>query len=349
MPQRPDHDLAFLLCYENIAWYDEASATVRILDRRIYPVRTEFVSCKSHQEVALAIQNMVTQSYGPYTAAAMGMALAARECQGKASEDQLHYLRAAAKTLSTARPTTTKQMRRITERQIDLAQEALAHGEKRLDLLLKEEAIRLLDEKYLAIERQAEYLVDLFPEIGSVMTQCYADTVIGMMLRACRRQKKEISFYCPETRPFYQGSRLTASVICDMGFPVYVISDNMPAWTMHEKNIDVFTAASDVITGDGHVINKVGTFQIALAAHYFDIPFYCTGDPDPEHPTCADIRIEERDPEEVLSSLGKKHTMPGVKAYYPAFDITPPEFVSAVVSTRGVFKPNELAGFWQEQ
>lgn len=345
MSKRPDYDLAFLLTYENIAWYDEIEKKVRILDRRIYPVHTEFVVCNNHQEVGLAIKNMVTQSYGPYTAAAMGMALAASECQGQTRQEQLDYLEQAAITLSTARPTTTEQMQRITNHCLRVAKQALEAGEKRLDLILKEEAIRLLDEKYIDIEKIGRFLVDLFPQQGSVMTQCYADTVVGMMLRACREQNKDITFYCPETRPFYQGARLTASVICDMDFPVYVISDNMPAWTMHEKKIDIFTSAADVITGDGHVVNKVGTLQYAMAAQHFGIPYYCTGDPDPAHPDTSKIVIEERDSEEVLSSLGKKHTMPGVKGYYPAFDITPPEMVTRVITSRGIYKSDELKDF----
>lgn len=338
---RLDHDLAFLLTYENIAWYDEGTASVRILDRRIYPVRTEFVSCKSHQEVAAAIKAMVTQSYGPYTAASMGMALAARECADKPAADQLIYLQDAAEVLSTARPTTSKQMRRVTGRALKRAEQALAEGASRLDLLLLEDAVAALDEKYLNIEKQGRYLAELFPAKGRVMTQCFADTVIGMMLRACRSLGKDIEFFCPETRPFYQGSRLTASCIADMGFPVTVISDNMPAWTMKVKGIDIFTSAADVITGDGHVVNKVGTLQIALAARHFGIPYYCTGDPDPEHPDCAKIVIEERDPEQVLESMGMKLTFPGVQGFYPAFDITPPELVTGIVTSHGVLRPDE--------
>ena len=105
---RADHDLAFMLRYENIAWYEDGK--VNILDRRIYPAEVKFVTCHSHREVAQAITDMVTQSAGPYTAAPMGMALAAYECRDKSAAEQMEYLRAAAHTIATARPTTTKRM-----------------------------------------------------------------------------------------------------------------------------------------------------------------------------------------------------------------------------------------------
>lgn len=344
---RFDHDLAFMLRYENIAWYDEEKALVRILDRRIYPIRTEFVNCHSHGEVAEAIAKMVTQSYGPYTAAAMGMALAARECAGQSRDRQMAHLQAAASCLASARPTTARQMQRITQRALEAASHALDAGEGHLDRRLFELAVEALEEKYRSIERQGKELVSFFPARGRVMTQCFADTVIGMMLRACRAEGKEIEFFCPETRPFYQGSRLTASVICDMGFPVTVICDNMPAFTLEHKGIDLFTSASDVITLDGHIINKVGTFQIALAASHFGIPYYCTGNPDRDHPDLSTIVIEERKPEEVLESMGQRLVMDGVQAYYPAFDITPPELCRAIVTTRGSFAPKKVADFFQ--
>ena len=108
---RADEGLAFMLQYENVAWYD--AGEVRILDRRIYPAKIEFVRCKTHVEVMQAIRDMVTQSAGPYTAAAMGMALAAYECREKPAEEQLRFLQAADETISNARPTTYKRMKLV--------------------------------------------------------------------------------------------------------------------------------------------------------------------------------------------------------------------------------------------
>ena len=117
--ERQDKDLAFMLQYENVAWYD--GGEVRILDRRVYPTKVAFVTCKTHQEVTQAIADMVTQSAGPYTAAAMGMALAAYECRNRRGEAQKACLEAASENISHARPTTVSRMQIITEGCLDAA------------------------------------------------------------------------------------------------------------------------------------------------------------------------------------------------------------------------------------
>ena len=108
---RADKGLAFMLQYENVAWYD--AGTVKILDRRVYPRNVEFVTCRTHVEVMQAIRDMVTQSAGPYTAAGMGMALAAWECREKPEKEQLAFLQQAAACIADARPTTKKRMEQV--------------------------------------------------------------------------------------------------------------------------------------------------------------------------------------------------------------------------------------------
>ena len=125
--ERQDRDLAFMLQYENIAWFD--GGAVRILDRRVYPGKVEFVTCKTHQEVTQAIADMVTQSAGPYTAAAMGMALAAHECRGRNAAGQLAWLEDAAENISHARPTTVSRMKIITDGCLAAARRAIEAGE----------------------------------------------------------------------------------------------------------------------------------------------------------------------------------------------------------------------------
>lgn len=341
---RADKDLAFLLRYENIAWYEDGA--VRILDRRIYPIRVEFVTCTRHEEVAKAIADMVTQSGGPYTAAAMGMALAAYECRDKNQKDMMEFLEKAAYTLSHARPTTMAKMIEIVDKCLAVAQKAMDQGQNVTDAIF-EHAVNDVNNKYLRYERTGEYLAAQFPQNGTVMTMCFAETIIGMMLRACQRKGNEIKVICPETRPYFQGARLTASCVKDMGFDVTVITDNMPAYTMKTKKVDVFTTAADVITMDGYVVNKVGTFQVALAAHYWGVPYYVTGSPNQSHPTIDTVTIEERDPNLVVESLGTRTVLTGVKGYYPAFDITPPKFCDGVVTDKGIFAPMNLAAYFE--
>ena len=342
---RQDKDLAFMLQYENVAWYE--NGTVRILDRRVYPQKIRFVICNSHQEVARAITDMVTQSGGPYVAAAMGMALAAHECRNKSQNEQKSYLQAAAKTISHARPTTAAAMERVCAGCLQAAETAFDEDKNVCDAIF-DHAVNSNERRYRKYDKVADHLVRMFPQNGSVMTQCFGEVIVGQMLKKSRQQGKHIRLFCPETRPYFQGARLTATVARDMGFDVTVITDNMPAYVMQKEKIDVFTSAADAICLDGHIVNKVGTFQIAIAAKYMGIPYFVTGSPDPAHPTVNSVEIEMRDPAFVLQAMGIPTTCPGVKGYYPAFDITPPHLVSGVVTEKGIFAPYDLKAFFYD-
>ncbi|RCW82507.1 methylthioribose-1-phosphate isomerase [Halanaerobium sp. DL-01] len=342
--ERADKGLAFILKYENVAWYEDGK--VKILDRRIYPQKVEYVCCENHREVAQAIADMVTQSGGPYLAAPMGMALAAYEVRDKKEEEQIDYLKKAAYKLSHARPTTVKRMEIVVNKALNAAKKAIKAGQK-ADKAIFEHALEEINNKYKKIDRIAGNLVDFFPDKGTIITQCFAESIVGLMLREAKNRGKDIKVICPETRPYFQGARLTASVACEQGFDVRVITDNMPAYVMEKENVDLFTSAADVITMDGHVVNKIGTFQIAMAAHYNDIPYFVTGAPDRDHPDIDSIEIEERDGDFVLQAMGERTAVEGVKGYYPAFDITPPKFVSGVVTGKGIYSPYDLKKYYK--
>lgn len=343
---RNDQDLAFMLRYENVAWYEDGM--VKILDRRIYPTEVSFVICKTHKEVAQAVADMVTQSAGPYTAAGMGMALAACECRDYKEEDMIIFLEEAAYTLSHARPTTAKRMEIVTNGCLKAAKQALAEG-KRVDEAIFNRTIDSLNRRYATMEEVGGYLVDLFPNKGNIMTQCFGETIVGMMLRVAKKRNIDVKLFVPETRPYFQGARLTASVAYEQGFDTTVITDNMPAFVMRNKKIDLFTSAADAICMDGHVVNKIGTYQIAISAKYHGVPYFVTGIPDSSHETIESVTIEERDPMQVLEARGVKNTLQGVKGYYPSFDITPPHLVSGVVTDKGIFTPYDLGRYFDSK
>lgn len=344
--KREDKGLAFMLQYENVAWYEDGA--VKILDRRIYPTKVEFVNCKSHVEVAQAIANMVTQSAGPYTAAGMGMALAAYESKNMSKDKAWDYLNKAAHTLSTARPTTSKRMMQVTNACLEIAKKAMEAG-KPVDQWIFNRTIDSLNRRYSTMSTVAKYLVDMFPNKGNIMTQCFGETIVGTMLREAKTRNKDIKVFVPETRPYFQGARLTASVAQGQGFDTTVITDNMPAFTMTRHKIDLFTSAADAICLDGHIVNKIGTYQIAIVAKYHEVPYFVTGIPDQGHPTISTVTIEERNPELVLEARGIKNTLEGVKGYYPSFDITPPHLVSGVATDKGIFVPYDLHRYFETE
>lgn len=344
--QRMDDNMPFLLQYEHVAWYENGK--VRILDRRIYPTEVNFVECTSYHEVVQAIADMVTQSAGPYTAVGMGMALAAYETRGKGKAEQLAFLQKASYDLAHARPTTANRYGIITNHCVEVATAALEAGNDPIAAIV-EATVESLNRRYSTMQIVGNYLADLIPNHGSVMTQCFGETIVGTVMRAAMAQNKTFRVFCAETRPYLQGARLTSSCFAQMGFDTTVITDNMVAYTMEREGVDLFTSAADTIARDGHIANKIGTFQIAILAKYFGVPYFVTGIPDADKRTKHDIVIEQRDPAQVLCYRGIQNTVPGVKAIYPSFDVVPPHLISGVVTDQGVFTPYALNHYFDTE
>ena len=290
---RADKGLAFMLQYENVAWYD--AGAVRILDRRVYPRRVEFVTCRTHVEVIQAIRDMVTQSAGPYTAAGMGMALAAWECREKTKQAQLVFLEQAAVCIANARPTTRKRMEQVCSGCLTAAKEALESG-ARVDEAIRAHVVRANNSRYSKVNEIAKYLVAMFPQKGTVMTQCFRRNHRRYDAQGSQARRKRSAPVLPGDETVFSGRAPDRDVCHDMGFDVTVITDNMPAFVMEREGVDVFTCAADAICLDGYVVNKVGTFQIAICANHFGIPTFVTGAPDAGHPTKDTVTIEMRDP-----------------------------------------------------
>ncbi len=344
--KRMDEGMPFLLQYEHVAWYEDGK--VRILDRRVYPREVRVEVCETYRQVVRAIADMVTQSAGPYTAVGMGMALAAHQARDKGRAEQLAFLRQAAQELAHARPTTANRYGQITFRCADVAEAALEAGQNPVAAIV-EDTLESLGRRYSTMQLVGDRLEALVPEGGTVLTQCYGETIIGTLIRAARRTGRSFRVFCAETRPFLQGARLTASCFAQAGFDTTVLTDNMIAYAMEREGIDVFTSAADTIARDGHIANKTGTFQIAILAKYFGVPYYVTGIPDRDKRSAADIVIEQRDPGPVLTSWGIPNTVPEVKGVYPSFDVTPPHLISGVVTDKGVYVPYLLDQYFDSE
>ncbi len=341
--ERMDQGMPFLLKYENVAWYD--GGKVRILDRRVFPSEVKFVECSDYREVAQAIADMVTQSAGPYTAVGMGMALAAYQVREKSRDKQKEFLNQAAYDLAHCRPTTANRYGKITYRCAEVGAQALDEGADPIQAIV-ENTVESLNRRYSTMQIVGDHLERLIPEGGAILTQCYGETIIGTVIRAAKRTGKNFRVFCAETRPYLQGARLTSSCFAEMGFDTTLLTDNMIAYAMQNEGISLFTSAADSIARDGHIANKVGTFQIAILAKYFGIPYYVTGIPDEDKMTRDDIVIEMRDPSQVLNYRGIQSTLPQVKAIYPSFDVVPPHLISGAVTDKGVYVPYLLNDYF---
>ncbi len=341
----PDIDalLPFLLKRDNVARYE--NGVVFIGDRRKYPFEKTFVRCDTVECVARAIEQMVTQGGGPWVAAAFALAMAAREVEGKSPDVVRTHLQNARNRLVNTRPTNTALARRLAEAMV-VAEEAIASGES-VEAAILTWLDELRDRIYRDYAKRGRFGADLIQDGDGILTMCFAETAFILSLAMAQQDGKDIRVFTPETRPYLQGARLTAPSIHELGIPVQVIGDSMPAYIMSQGKVQKYFTAADLVTLDGHVVNKIGTFQLAIAAHHHGIPYFVfSWGPDRESPDRDSIVIEERNPSEMKECRGAPTTIPELDAYYPAFDITPPYLVAGVITKYGILSPYDLKRYF---
>lgn len=326
--------LPFVVNPHNIARYEDGK--VLIGDRRKYPFSKEFVSCDSVSDVAQAIKDMVTQGSGPWMAAVNAMRMVAN--------DGPDALKAARDALVATRPTNTAMKLRLDE-VLAVAQLATQQGTS-VDQAIENKINVIKDEIYNNYAIRARAVADLIDDGDGILTMCFGEAGFLLSLALAARDGKKLTLYTPETRPYLQGAKLTAPSIHELGIDVNLITDNMPAHIMAEGKIQKYITAADLITVDGHVCNKIGTYQNAITAHAHDIPFFAFAwGRDENKQTHSDVEIEERDPAEIRQALGTPTTIDAIGARYPTFDITPPKYVSGVATVHGVVSPYTLKNY----
>lgn len=319
---------------------------VLLLDRRSFPFERKRVLCRTYEDVARAIEEMVTQSYGPYFAAAAAMVLAARVASRRPSdEEKLATLMTAAERLCKAR-ITNNGIRLVTDSLLAAGRRVIHEGGD-LASAMEVAASDAAESFNQASARVGAAAASLVPDGATILTHCWGEHHVVALFTALIESGKEVNAICTETRPYLQGARLTAESLGEMGVDTTVITDNMGAQCMSTAKVSVLVTAADRVTMDGHVINKVGTLQLAIAANYFGIPYVALAiAPDPEAPSADNVKIEERDGVEVLMCLGRRTGSFLAKGYYPLFDVTPPDLVTAVATDRGLFGPRDLAQYF---
>jgi methylthioribose-1-phosphate isomerase len=315
--------------------YDDRRDEVRLLDQRLLPGEETWLALTSADEVAGAIRTLAVRGAPAIgVAAAYGLAVEAR--RGASPE----RLRAAAELLARARPTAVNlewAVRRMSRRIGGPAGAVLA------------EAHAIRDEDEAACRRIGALGAPLLPPEARVLTHCNAGalataaygTALGIV-RAAREAGRLEHVFADETRPFFQGARLTAWELQRDGIPVTILTDGMAGWLMVRGEISCVVVGADRIAGNGDVANKIGTYGLAVLARHHDIPFYVAAPWstfDPSLATGAGIPIEERGSDEVVRIFGRLVAPEGVPARYPAFDVTPAGLVTAIVTERGVLRP----------
>jgi len=302
-----------------------------ITDRRVYPFERVEVACSSAEEVAAALTAMVTQGGGPLEVALKALVLQARRKQG------FERLQESAKLLINSRPTNTTMARAVDEVLMSVKEStALADD--------VEHSVRRILDRYEAIYHTIGKLGSTLIDDGDqILTTCFAEHTFILSLLYAQEAKKEVRVLVSETRPYLQGSRLTAPALAEVGIPVKIITDNMGPTMIASNLVQKYFTAADLVCLDGTVVNKIGTLSNALAAKHYGIPYYALAiSPDSTKKTKEDITIELRDPCEVTQCLGKKTTLDGIDGLYPAFDIVDPDLVTAIVTAKGILHPRDI-------
>ncbi|MFQ5895959.1 MAG: S-methyl-5-thioribose-1-phosphate isomerase [Nitrospinota bacterium] len=329
-----------------VAWMGEG---VRLLDQRRLPGEEFYLECRDHRQVAEAIRSMAVRGAPAIgVAAAMGMALVAREYRGEEVEGLLSHLEGAAATLAATRPTARNLFWAI-ERMQAAARAGRGKGVGALREELARLAQAMVEEDVAICRRIGEAGVPLLPERSRVLTHCNAGALAtagygtaGGIIRSGFREGKVVRVWVGETRPFLQGARLTAWEFQREGIPVTLITDSTAGYCMQRGEVDAVLVGADRIARNGDVANKVGTYTLAVLAREHGVPFYVAAPLSTVDFSLEDgsqIPIEERSPDEVRTLFGAPIAPAGVDAFNPAFDITPARLVDGLITEGGVVRP----------
>ncbi|MBI5884367.1 MAG: S-methyl-5-thioribose-1-phosphate isomerase [Elusimicrobia bacterium] len=318
--------------------------SLRVLDQRLLPRRVAYIDCRTAEQVARAIKDMVLRG-APLIgcSAAYGMALAARKRSTTA-------LQAAARVLVASRPTAVNLAHAVDA----MFRAAAGTPPQRLPAVLARAAEAYFRSDLDYNRRMGILGARLIRKGSRVITHCNAGALatsgIGTALGVIResfRQGKIAHVYADETRPYLQGSRLTLWELMGEGIPCTLITDSMAAHLMKVSRIDAVIVGSDRIAANGDVCNKIGTYGLAIAARHHKVPFYAvapTSTIDPATPDGSRIPIEERSAAEVLEISGIPIAPKGARARHFGFDVTPARLVTAIVTEKGVVRPVNASG-----
>lgn len=320
-----------------------------LIDQRKLPAEKTYVSCVTVDEVVFCIKDMVVRGAPAIGAtAAYGMVIGAKESKETSVENLKAKLRTIKASLDAARPTAVNlewATRRMLHKSLDFTgadvEQFIEHLEREADEIFNEDA-----EFCYSIGRHGNTLIEHGDTIlthcntGALATVAYG-TALGV-IREAHNTGKMIKVFADETRPRLQGAKLTAWELMEEGIPATLIPDSVAATLIRDGKIDRIIVGADRITANGDAANKIGTFMLSVIAQRYNVPFYVAAPVstiDFEMMTGSEIEIEER-PEDEVTMIGNERIAPiGIKVFNPAFDVTPNENITAIITDRGVVWP----------
>ncbi len=320
---------------------------IRFLDQRRLPHEVCYLDCEDGSSVARAIRTLAVRGAPAIgVAAALGIALAARKISVSSPHGFRHRLERAFQEIGKARPTAINLFWALDRMKKIIEEERLSTAEMKKQL--EKEALRILREDREVSRKIGEHGRALIQNGDRILTHCNAgalatagDGTALAVLYAAWAEGKRFHVFVDETRPLLQGARLTAWELMQEKIPVTLITDNTAAWVMKKEGINLVLVGADRIARNGDTANKIGTYGLAVLSKWNGIPFYVaapTSTIDVNLITGREIPIEERDPAEVTYVQGKAIAPIGVRAFNPAFDITPQFFIKAFITEKGIFR-----------
>lgn len=331
-----------------IEWVDNVS---RMVDQTVVPYEYKYVDIKTGQEMYDAIQNMIVRGAPAIgIAGAHGVALYAQELAKEITsrEEFVEKLIERSKYLESSRPTAVN-LRWAVENQLELIEKSKS------DIMgivkeLVENGIKLELEDIEINKKIGNYGAEVVPKGATILTHCNAGalatvgygTALGVV-RSAYANDNTIKVFADETRPRQQGARITTFELVMDKIPVTLITDGMCSYFMKKGMIDMVVVGADRIAANGDTANKIGTYTVAIAAKYHNVPFYIAAPLstiDTRIKTGDEIPIEERSHEEVTHINGKRICAEGVNIINPGFDVTPNELISGIITEVGILKPD---------
>lgn len=330
-----------------VDWRDDG--TVLMIDQRRLPAEFVVLELRDCEELGECIRTMAVRGAPAIgVAAALGMALAARELASASESDFWSGLRQAKDRLAGTRPTAVNLFWAL-DRVMRVAEGAREQGPAGVAAAILAQAQAMIHEDIAINRRMGENGAALLPRSGNILTHCntgslatvYHGTALGV-IRSAVEGGKQLHVWVDETRPRLQGLKLTAWECRELGIPATVIVDGVAASLMRAGKVDVAIVGADRIAANGDTANKIGTYAVAVLAKEHGVPFYVAAPLSTIDPSLASgdlIPIEERADEELTEANGVRLAPEGIRVYNPAFDVTPAEYVTAIITEAGVAQP----------
>jgi len=339
------------MSFRTIEWRDNA---VIMIDQTRLPEEEVYNTYGDFKSVAEAIKGMIIRGAPAIgVAAAMGIALGAREIIADTHESFFRQLENVCEVMARTRPTAVNLFWAI-ERMKRVAEASRGKNLDQIREVLKKEAIRIEEEDLTICRNIGKWGATLIPQEATILTHCNAGglatagygTALGV-IRAAHEAGKAIKVFADETRPWLQGARLTAWELVKEGIPATLISDNMAGFFMNRGEITCCVVGADRIAANGDTANKIGTYSVAVLAKENNIPFYVAAPISTLDLSMSDgnqIPIEERPADEVTHIKGIAVAPAGINVRNPAFDVTPARYITAIITEKGIVSGDYLFG-----